>query len=82
MCRTAFMPAWMAASVRRWCYWGAIRFAIRCGRVRSATGNEFLERRINTADFALLCIGADCCGALGMDFKSAASAIPPPGHGQ
>ena len=49
------------------CYWGAIRFVIRCGDVRGATGNESSELRINTSDFALICIGADCCAALRMD---------------
>lgn len=49
------------------CYWGAIRFMIRCVKVRGATGVEFSEPRINTGDFALLRIGADCCGALRMD---------------
>jgi hypothetical protein len=37
----AFWGAWIGPD---WCYWGAIRFVIWCGVVRSAAGNELSKR--------------------------------------
>jgi len=72
----AFLGAWVGSArdrqlaplcgpfTRSWCYWGAIPFAIRCGKVRSGANLKLTETRTNTGDFAVLGFDAYCCGML------------------